>query len=229
MLWLGLVLLAVSVATLLGRRGRLSLPGALSGSSSSTPRSEPARSKPARAERPSARDSLGSVQDGEFVTLTGRIQSCAEPLTAPLSGAACAAYVAVARSPGGGSAVSLDVDLQEMKIAPLVVAVSDGSIIVEGECVVVLRTSAVSPRLPERERAFLARRQLQHYLPSTEFAEATLCVDDWIWVSGVAQRELAGDRGYRDQPVRTRLVSGPGRPLTLGRARTSPRRISRAQ
>jgi hypothetical protein len=222
MLWLGLLLL-VSVVTLTGRRWRLSPPGSLSGASPSVSRSQPPRS-----ERPSIRDGLASLKDGEFVMLTGRIHSCAETLTAPLSGTACAAYVAGAQSRRGEHAVSPDVEILEMKIAPLVVSGSDGSFLVDGECVIKLRTRGVSPRSPERERAFLAKRQLQHYLPSTEFSEATLSVGDRIWVSGVAQRELAGEHSYRDQAELTRLVSGTGRPLTLGRARVSSRRRPRA-
>ncbi|HEY0988537.1 MAG TPA: hypothetical protein VGD80_15840 [Kofleriaceae bacterium] len=210
--------------TMLSRkRGRRALQPPQSGSSPGDARAQPVPAAPARSEPPSVRDELASVQDGEYVALTGRIQSCAETLTAPLSGAACAAYLAVARSRLRDYAPTPDVDLVEMRVAPMVVAVSDGSVVLEGECVVVARTTEVSPRDSERERAFLVRRQLQHFLPSTQFSEATLSVDDWVWVSGVAQREFTGEHGYRDRPVRFRLISGPGRSVALGRARSSHR------
>jgi hypothetical protein len=38
---------------------------------------------------------------------------------------------------------------------------------------------------------------------------------DRIWVSGVLLRDCSGEYGYRDPPERMRLVSGPGRPLTI--------------
>ena len=49
-----------------------------------------------------------------------------------------------------------------MKIVPLVIAVRDGTVEIEGECVVSLRLAAVSPRDALREEAFLGQRELEH-------------------------------------------------------------------
>lgn len=168
---------------------------------------------------PAEHEMLGTVQEGEFVKLTGQIQHAADSLTAPLSGRTCVAYIAIAQAWRARRVPHPTANAREMKIAPLVLVLRDGEVMIEGECVVELRTAAVSPRAPERELAFLATRKLASYLPSTRFAEAVVHAGDRIWVSGVLLRNHAGEHGYRDLPQRMRLVGMPGRPLTIGRAR----------
>ena len=190
------------------------------------------RSQLSRPARPMVHHGLATAQEGEYITLTGRIETSTGTLVAPLSSSECVAYVAVARSfplrgagPGGRTAPP-SVDLCEMKIAPLVIAVQDGTVTIEGDCNVSLRPRPVSPRDVQREAEFLARRQLKHFLRSTEFTEAVLRVGDRVWVSGVLVYESGGEHGYRDRPVRMRLEHRPGRPLSIGRARRGVQRGS---
>ena len=186
--------------------------------------------RPPRPLRPTVHHVLATTQDDEFILLTGRVQPRAESLIAPLSGTACVAYVAVAQPRHEAGASPPATHVQEMQIAPLVVTVQDGEVVIEaseGECVVKLRTSEISPRAPEQETAFLAKRQLQHYLPSMTFAEGVVRSGDRVWVSGVLVRDHGGEHGYRDLAQRMRLVSGPGKPLTIGRARQPLRRNAR--
>ena len=159
------------------------------------------------------------MRDGEFVELTGRILAIAEPLVAALSGTQCVAYTAVAQVWHSKKIPQLIADLREMKLSPIMVAIEDGELIVEGDCFVQWPTASVSPRVLEREAAFLARHKLERYLDSTEFEEGVVHAGDRIWVRGVVVRDRSGEHGYREAPLRTRLVTGPDRPLTIGRPR----------
>jgi len=188
----------------------------------------PLRSTVFRPSRPRVHAALRTAQDGEFITITGRIQRSSGTLTAPLSGTACAAYAAYARSVPDDQGTPPRVDLREMKLASLAIEVADGTVSIEGDGLVWLRCAPVSPRNIERETAFLAGQQLQHLLPSTALTEAVLQVGDRVWVSGVLVSEPGGEHGYRDRPVQLRLEARPGQPLSLGRSRAgSPRSRSR--
>jgi hypothetical protein len=173
-----------------------------------------------RAPGGTVHDSLLTAQDGELVVMTGRLRSSTGTLLAPLSGTACIAYVAAARSRYTERAPPL-VDVWEMKAAPFVLELTDGDVLIDGECTVELRDTEVAPRVTEREVAFLAKRQLQHFLPSIAFAETRIGIGDRIWVSGVLMRELSGEHGYRDSSERMRLVARPGHSLEIGHVRPS--------
>jgi hypothetical protein len=174
-------------------------------------------------------DVLATAQEGEFVKLTGRIQYASESLVAPLSGRACVAYIAIAQAWRARRVPHPTANAREMKIAPLVVALADGQVAIHGDCAVELRTAAVSPRMPDREHAFLASRKLEGHLPATKFAEAVVRAGDRIWVTGVLRRDRGGETGYRDVPARMRLVGMPGRPLAIGRLRGLERIVRRTR
>jgi len=173
--------------------------------------------------RPKVRETLASAADGEFVELTGWIQATEEALTAVLSGTPCVAYVAIARVWHSKQIPQLVAEECEMKLVPLVVAMTDGEVTIDDSCRVECPTAALSPRAPEREAAFLASRKLERYLKSTEFEEGVVRSGDQIWVRGVVVRDRSGEHGYRDSPERTRLVAGPKRPLAIGRPRRGAR------
>src|SRR4051812_22276181 len=71
-----------------------------------------------RASRSRRCTSLAQAQEGEYITVTGVIQSSADNLTAPLSGTTCVAYAASARTIGVSHAADLPplVDFHEMKV-----------------------------------------------------------------------------------------------------------------
>ncbi len=167
--------------------------------------------------KPNVHETLASVQDGEFVKLTGRIQAATDSLAAALSGRPCIAYLAIARVWHSKAIPQLIADVREARAAPLVLAVHDAEVIIEGPCLMAWPTAAPSPRAPDREAAFLTSHKLERYLASTEFEEAVVHTGERIWVSGVVVHERAGEHGYRDSPLRTRLVTRPQRPLTIGR------------
>jgi hypothetical protein len=166
--------------------------------------------------RPRVIDSLGAAEEGELVKLTGQVHCMGEMLTAPLSGRPCIAYVAAAQAWRCKGVRHPIANAREMRIAPLLLVFGDGEVILHGDCIVDLRATAVSPRLADREVAFLERRKLESYLPSTTFAEAILRDGDRVSVSGVLLTDRGGERGYRDAPSHMRLVSRPGTPLTIG-------------
>jgi hypothetical protein len=211
--WIGIMAFSVLVRVLVShvRQDRPALP----------PRLFPPSMPRLRPVRPRVHRVLATAQDGEFVTLTGRIQGSTDPLTAPLSGTPCVAYLAVAQAWPDARGPKPAVNAREMKAVPLVVSVEDGEITIDSECVVMLRTTPVVPAAPERAAEFLARRQLQDHVPSMMFKEGVVRAGDRIWVRGnlVRERDRRGEHGYRDLAERIRLVSRPGRPLTIGRSR----------
>jgi len=188
---------------------------------------EPARAPRAKRVRPRVHEVLRTATHGEHIMIAGRIHHSAGALIAPLSGIQCAAYAAYAHSLPDDRGAPPPVDLCEMRLAPLVVEVADGTLSIEGDAIVRLRCAPVSPRNVERETAFLASQQLEDLLPTTAFAEAVLQVGDPVWVSGVLVRERGGEHGYRELPRQACLEGRPGQPLSLGRSRARWRRRSR--
>lgn len=119
-------------------------------------------------------------------------------------------------------------EIREVKLAPLVLVVTHGEVVIDGDCAVEWPTAALSPRVPDREAALLASHKLERYQEFTEFEEGVVRSGDQIWVRGVVVRDRSGEHGYRDSPVRTRLVAGPNRPLAIGRPRRGARRARTA-
>jgi hypothetical protein len=164
-------------------------------------------------------EALASMTDGDFVQLTGKLQPATEALAAALSGTPCVAYVAVAQVWHSKKIPQLIAEVRVAKAQPLVLVVTDGEVILDGDCELEWPTTPLSPRAPDREAAFLASRKLERYLRFTEFQEGVVRSGDQVWVRGVAVRDQGNALGYRESPVRTRLVARPDRPLTIGRPR----------
>lgn len=169
--------------------------------------------------RAKVHEALASVRDGDFVQLTGKLQPATEALAAALSGTPCVAYVAVAQVWHSKKIPQLIAEIREAKAQPLVLVVKDGEVTLDGDCELEWPTAPPSPRAPDREAAFLASRKLERYLKFTEFQEGVVRSSDQVWVRGIAVRDQGGEHGYRDAPVRTRLVASPDRPLMIGRPR----------
>ena len=183
---------------------------------------------PAREALPRPHQALGTAMDGEFISITGRIQRSTGTLIAPLSGTECVAYSAYARSTPDHRYTPSGIDLRETKIAPLVIEVAGGTVSIDGECTLRLQHAPLWAHHIVRETAFLAKHQLERFLPVAAFSEAVLQVGDQVSISGVLVSDIGGEHGYRDRPLQLRLEARPDQVLVLVRASAvTPRARSR--
>ena len=177
-------------------------------------------------------------EDNAIVTFTGTVKQLAEPLVAPLSGRACVAYRAAARSytarrgegailrgmvlgraARGGMVIDRELELTEM--VPFVLVTKTGDVIVDGTtCELLLPAEPVIPRKLEREQQFLEDIGLDTSIQNAGFDESRVEVGAKIKVHGVSRSELVvhgGETGFREAPTQIRLTGDDAHPLTIDR------------
>jgi hypothetical protein len=161
------------------------------------------------------------MEDGEQVSIAGVVRALVAPLHAPLSGQPCVVHVTHAR-------VWSRLDFVGQLVQELLVteAVEFALVTALGELVIDARHGTVDgprsrftpPYHHARMHAFLAPRGLAHFAAST-FAEHTVVAPGHrVGIRGTAMRERAlsdGERGYRDESERFKLVGYPSRPLEI--------------
>jgi hypothetical protein len=173
-----------------------------------------------------------TIVDREIVTLTGIVRALGELLEAPLSGKQCVLYAAFGRviETKGATLTSraqttLLASVTEVKLVPFELETPDGIVRIDEEAVEIeIPPDPLIPRKIERERQFLlAHGQTGELVRGSSFEELALVPGTKIRVQGMAIVELdpapGGERGYREDARRIRLVPHENHPLTIGRPR----------
>lgn len=164
---------------------------------------------------PRTRVLLAQAKDGELVKLVGRVKLDGEPMASPLTGRSCVACLMRAQVWHSRKIPQLIDDLRDARLAPFVLEVEGGEVVVEGVIAIEMRTARVTPRTKEDAHAFLATHKLERFLESSDFEETLIQAGDRIAVIGVLSRTQEG-AGYRDAPVeRVRFVAHPQVSVTL--------------
>ena len=107
-----------------------------------------------------------TFEDNALVTFTGTVKRLGEPLIAPLSGKACVAYCAVARTYrptmfGPRRRMVLEHEVADAAVIPFVLVAKTGEVFVDGDtCRFVEPGEPIIPRKLEREQTFLASHGL---------------------------------------------------------------------
>ena len=171
----------------------------------------------ARARQRLARGTA-KIGDREIVTVVGKVRPL-EELEAPLSGRTCVAFESIARIYDGRNYLG---QVVERAMVNFELETADGLVRVEGEqAEVALDPSPLIPRKIEREAKFLASHSRSpEYARGAGFDEVVIQEGDKVAVQGMAVLEQSpeGERGYRDAPLRVRIVAHPEHPLTIGKA-----------
>ncbi|NVB84770.1 MAG: hypothetical protein HOV81_40750 [Kofleriaceae bacterium] len=184
---------------------------------------------PTRRERAEARRRLGqgvdALREGERVAITGTVHAIDAHISAALSGKPCVCYLALAdiywRNELG--AFEHDREVRESAMTSFVLDTKHGRIVIDGDhATVELPAAPVIPRRIELERAFLGRHLTG---PGTrigrDLREIAIEEGDRISVAGVVAvtRDDSAEHGYRDAPMKMRLVADEKFPLTIGKPR----------
>lgn len=156
-----------------------------------------------------------------MVTASGVVRAV-HALEAPLSGQPCVAHVTHARV--FSQLDFLGVLLSELTVREAVefmLETPSGALVVDAtHCTVAAPVRRLLPEQSERMAAFLAPHGLSHLGGST-FAELQLIAPgDRVSIRGIAMRERAagdGERGYRDEAERFKVVGYPQQPLEIVR------------
>jgi len=161
-----------------------------------------------------------TFEDNALVTLTGTAKLVGEPLIAPLSGRACIAFRATARTYKNQRTPrkisEIDQEATEIVMTPFVLVTDDEEIIVDGDvCELPIRSAPIIPRKLDRERDFMIRAALVGLPKDAGFDEVVIQAGAKIMVHGIARKELAetgGETGFREAPTKIR-ITGDGKNL----------------
>ena len=163
------------------------------------------------------------VSDGVRVKVTGRLDAGDEPLEAPITGRACAAWSVELQEGPGWATVLVEQKAQEFVIRdrsgrPALIRAERASVVFD-------RDAETWPRQPtERMQAFLRRHRLResgHFpsaAPPYRYCEGALEPGEEITVVGVARLEIdpSGTAGsYREPPMRAVFEASRQSPLWI--------------
>ncbi len=165
---------------------------------------------------------LDRVTDGARVKVAGRLDAGAQPLAAPISGRACAAWSVEVQEFPGCETIAVEQKLQEFVLRdgsgrPALVRAARASVVFEED-------AAWTPARPTDTMVALLRR---HRLRESgyfgwptpyRYCEGVLEPGETITVVGVARLEIdpSGTAGsYREPPMRVVLSATPERPLWI--------------
>ena len=179
------------------------------------------------AARARMRGGQATLADQTVVTLSGTVRALGEPLIAPLSGTPCVMHRSVLRILGTalGQAGGVVAEHVAVEMVDFVLETTDGRVIVTGrEAETTIRPGRIIPRELEREAAFLAARGVRAHARLVSCDEIVIEPGAKISVHGIARIEAdasaagAGEQGFRDTPLTTRLVGDERHPLTIASA-----------
>lgn len=154
-------------------------------------------------------------EDHALVTLRGTVKLLGQGLVAPLSGRACVAYRAAARTfaPTIGGARTVDAEKIEIAMTPFVLVTKHGEVIVDGNtCELPHHSSPIIPRRLHLEQKFLERTNMFDEASKAGFDEIVVKPGMKIAVHGVVREEVTttgAEVGFREAPKRLRLSGEP--------------------
>lgn len=167
----------------------------------------------ARRERLAMPDRL---DDHALVTLRGMVKLLGPHLVAPLSGRACVAYRAAARTFSPTMAgTRREVDAEEIEIAmtPFLLVTKHGEVIVDGDsCELPVHSAPIIPRKIHLEQKFMERFMLIGAPKEAGFDEVVVKPGMKIAVHGVVREEVVpagGETGFREAPKQLRISGEP--------------------
>lgn len=163
-------------------------------------------------------EGLASAPENAPIKLVGRVRAQGGRFTSAIGGEPCVACLVGAAVWHSKKVPQLVANLRDSTAAPFTLVLADGEVPVD-EVTKVECTTRKVPRHPARERAILARHDLERHADSSEFTEGKILDGDLVTVVGALVRAPRGEQGYRDHVHPLRVAATSSQPLLLVKAK----------